>query len=249
MIGTVLITGAAARIGRYISKGLSDDGWTVIIHYNRSGSRAEELVTEINQNGGKAFALGANLSVPSERDRLIGEARTLAKRPLTALINNASTFNDDRTDSFTRSGYEHHMNVNLYAPISLARDFAAQLPEDANGCIINLLDQRVLNPDPSYFTYAISKAALLSATRTLAQSLAPSIRVNGIGPGPTLQNQVQSGDDFKQEKTTTLLGEGSPPETILDGVRYLLGAKAVTGQMIAIDGGQHLLWPDEFKHE
>lgn len=245
MSGTVLITGAAARIGSHIAKGLADDGWTVVVHYNRSEDRAQKLVSNINQNGGKAFALGANLAVPGERDNLVSEARILAKRPLTALINNASTFHDDRAQTFMRAEYDHHMNINLFAPLKLSQDFAAQLPEKETGSIINMIDQRVLNPDPSYFTYAVSKNALLAATRTLAQSLAPKIRVNGIGPGPTLQNHSQSEQEFKDEVSSTLLGTGSPPDTILDGVRYLLSAKAITGQMIAIDGGQHLSWVKE----
>lgn len=245
MKGTVLVTGGAARIGRHISKGLADDGWTVIIHFNRSDKPAHTLTSEINSNGGKAFALGANLAVPVERDNLIAEARDMTKRPITALINNASTFTDDRAQSFTRQEYSHHMDVNLYAAISLSRDFSAQLPKDTKGCIVNMIDQRILNPDPDYFTYAISKAALYAATRTLAQSLAPQVRVNGIGPGPTMQNKSQTEIEFAEERKSTLLEDGSPPDTILDGVRYLLDAKAVTGQMLVIDGGQHLSWNEE----
>jgi len=242
MTGTVLITGAAARIGAHIAKGLANDGWTVVIHYNRSASKAETLVSEINNGGGKAFALGANLAIPSERNELIGEARELANRPLTALINNASTFQDDRLESFERGSYDHHIEINLHAPIKLGQDFAAQLPENQSGSIINIIDQRVLAPNPSFFTYGISKAALLAATKTMAQALAPNIRVNGIGPGPTLQNKAQDAKMFADESSSTLLGDGSPPDTILHGVRYLLAAEAVTGQMIAIDGGQHLIW-------
>ncbi len=242
MSGTVLITGAAARIGAHLAKGLAHDGWTVVIHYNRSAKKAEALVNAINSGGGKAFALSANLAIPSERNELVDEARELANRPLTALINNASTFQDDRIASFSRGSYDHHMEINLHAPVKLSQDFAAQLPENQSGSIINMIDQRVLAPDPTYFTYGISKAALLSATKTMAQALAPNIRVNGIGPGPTLQNKVQDEKMFANESASTLLGEGSPPDTILHGVRYLLAAKSVTGQMIAIDGGQHLIW-------
>lgn len=245
MNGTILVTGGAARIGRHISKGLADDGWTVIVHFNRSDKPAHALTSEINSNGGKAFAIGANLVVPAERDSLISEAREMTKRPITALVNNASTFTDDRAQTFTRSDFNHHMDVNLYAAISLSRDFAAQLPKETKGTIINMIDQRVLNPDPDYFTYAVSKAALYAATRTLAQSLAPQVRVNGIGPGPTIQNRTQTETEFANERNSTILGEGSPPDTILDGVRYLLGAKSVTGQMLAIDGGQHLIWNEE----
>ena len=243
MTSTVLITGAAARIGRHIAKGLANDGWTTIIHYNRSAARAEALTLEINNGGGRAFALGANLSVPAERDELINEARELANRPLSALINNASTFNDDRASNFQRGDYDHHMDINLYAPLKLTQDFAAQLPDNQTGCVINMIDQRVLSADPSFFTYGISKAALHAATQTLAQSFAPRVRVNAIGPGPTLQNKTQDEAIFAAEKASTILGIGSPPDTILHGVRYLLSAEAVTGQMIAIDGGQHLIRP------
>jgi len=240
--GAVLITGAAARVGRYIAIGLAQDRWTVIIHYNRSGQKAQELVSEINQNIGKAFALGANLSVPAERDNLISEARNLAQRPLNALINNASTFDPDGAADFSRGSFDHHLNVNLYAPLALSREFAAQLPEDELGSIINIIDQKVLNSDPAYFTYSISKSALFTATKTMAQSFAPRIRVNAVGPGPTFRNKAQKDGEFETELSATLLGIGSPPDTIVDGIRYLLSASSVTGQMIAIDGGQHLNW-------
>ncbi len=240
MSGTVLITGAGARIGAHLARGLAADGWTVIIHYNRSKTRAEELVAQIDQSGGKAYSIGANLSVPSDLGSLVAKAANVSGGQLTALINNASTFDDDHTDSFTRGSYNHHMDVNLYAPIKLAQDFTAQLPDDHKGCIINMIDQQVLRPEPNYFTYAISKAALHAATKTLAQSLAPNIRVNAIGPGPTLQNKTQTEAEFSDQQSSTLLGTGSPPDTILQGVRYLLAAEAVTGQMIAIDGGEHL---------
>ena len=240
----VLITGAAARIGAHLAQGLASDGWTVIIHYNRSKTRAKDLVTQINQSGGKAFSVGANLSVPSDLSNLVARAAEISGEPLTALINNASTFDDDRADNFTRGSYDHHMDVNLYAPLKLTQEFArglaSELADSQKGCVINIIDQQVLRPEPEYLTYAISKAALHAATKTLAQSLAPNIRVNAIGPGPTLQNTSQTEEIFAAEQAATLLGTGSPPETILHGVRYLLSAEAVTGQMIAVDGGQHL---------
>jgi len=242
MSGNVLITGAAARIGSHIAKGLAADGWTVVIHYNRSEKSAAALAETINDQGGQAFTLSANLAVPVERDTLIKRASDLTKGPLTALINNASTFRDDSPKNFNRGSYDHHMDINLYAPIKLSQDFAAQLPGSQQGAIINMIDQWVLSSNPTFFTYGISKSGLYAATKSMAQSFAPNIRVNGIGPGPTLQNAIQSSEDFAAEQAATLLGEGSPPDTILGGVRYLLGASAVTGQMIAIDGGQHLNW-------
>lgn len=242
MTGTVLITGAGARIGKVLARGLASDGWKVVIHYNRSTIGARNLINDITSDGGKAVMVQANLTVPQELGKLIEAACEAAGTPLTALINNASTFEPDTAQDFTRANFDHHTNVNLYAPIKLAQDFAAQLPKDKQGAIINLIDQRVFKPNPTYFTYSITKSALLWATQTLAQSLAPKIRVNGIGPGPTLQNTAQTAGDFSHESQTTLLERGSPPETILDAARYLLGAKSVTGQMIAVDGGQHLNW-------
>ena len=231
----VLITGAGARIGAYLARGLADDGWHVCIHYNRSASKAQSLADEIIKAGGSASIVKANLSVPQEVNTLIERCG----RPLTALINNASTFEPDTAENFTTSTLEYHRVVNLDAPLRLSADFAAQA---AGGSIINMIDNRVLKPNPQFFTYSLAKAGLYWATKTMAQSFAPSIRVNGIGPGPTLGNTGQAEGDFSAEAKATLLGEGSPPETILQGVRYLLSAEAVTGQMIAIDGGQHLLW-------
>lgn len=240
MSGAILITGAGARVGRYLAKGLAADGWAVAIHYNRSKSGAETLAHDIKEQGGKAAIVQGNLFVPQDLDSLVSRASAALGEPLTALINNASTFEDDRAEDFTRASYDYHMDINLRAPVMLAKQLAQQLPQEESGCIINMIDQRVLNPDPTFFTYAMSKSALHWATKTLAQSLAPHIRVNAIGPGPTLKNHMQTDDDFSGEATSTILGKGSPPESLLEAARYLLMAKSVTGQMIAVDGGQHL---------
>ncbi len=236
----VLITGAAARIGRHLAIGLAKDGWTVIIHANRSIGRAEALARSICEAGGKAWAVKANLAVPEALYGLIDQARQQAASPITALINNASTFSADDAQTFSRALFDHHMDVNLYAALKLSQDFAAQCPKAIQGNIINIIDQRIHRPQPDYFTYSLSKAGLYWATQTLAQSLAPAIRVNAVGPGPVLQNSAQSAADFQNECQTTLLGYGSPPETILAAVQYLLSARSVTGQMITVDGGQHL---------
>ena len=240
MSRAILITGAGARVGRYFAKGLAAEGWAVAIHYNRSKKGAEALANEIIEQGGHAAIVQGNLFVPQDLDSLVIRASEVLGQPLTALINNASTFEDDRAEDFTRASYDYHMDVNLRAPVMLAQQLAAQLPKGEKGSIINMIDQRVLNPDPTFFTYALSKSALYWATKTLAQSLAPYIRVNAIGPGPTLKNHSQTDADFADEAASTLLGAGSPPETLLDAARYLLMAKSVTGQMIAVDGGQHL---------
>lgn len=237
---TILITGAGARVGRYLAKGLALDGWHVAIHYNRSSSGAESLASEIKEQGGKAVVVQGNLFVPQDVDTLVSRAVEVLGEPLTALINNASTFDDDRADDFTRASYDYHMDVNLRAPLSLSQQLSAQLPKDEKGCIINMIDQRVLAPDSTFFTYAMSKSALYWATKTMAQSFAPHIRVNGIGPGPTLKNHAQTDKEFSDEAASTLLGAGSPPKELLEAARYLLSASSVTGQMIAVDGGQHL---------
>lgn len=232
----VLITGAGARVGAYIARGLAEDGWHVCIHYNRSADKAQSLAGDLIAKGGSASIVKANLSVPQEVNTLIERC----DKPLSALINNASTFKPDSAENFTTAIWDYHRAVNLDAPLRLASDFVRQVKSE--GCIINMIDQRVLKPNPQFFTYSLAKAGLYWATKTMAQSFAPTIRVNGIGPGPTLENTGQDEGEFTSEAKATLLGEGSPPETILHSVRYLLDAKAVTGQMIAVDGGQHLLW-------
>ena len=232
----VLITGAAARVGRHIALGLADDGWHVCIHFNSSASSAQELADKISASGGSASIVQANLSKPEEVSTLIAGC----DRPLSALINNASTFEPDTAQNFSTESWGFHRAVNLDAPLRLSADFAAQA--EPGSCIINMIDQRVLKPNPQFFTYSLAKAGLHWATKTLAQSFAPDVRVNGIGPGPTLKNTGQAEGEFAAEAKATLLGAGSPPDTILQAVRYLLSAKAVTGQMIAVDGGQHLVW-------
>ena len=238
MSGAVLITGAGARVGRALAKGLAQDGWAVAIHYNRSRDGADGLVKSIMDSDGKASAVQANLNVPDQLDSLISRAADSLSTPLTALINNASTFENDSASTFTFASYDHHMETNLRAPLVLCQHFASQAPDGS--AIINITDNRVLKPKSEYFSYALSKAGLHWATKTLAQSLAPKIRVNEIGPGPTLRNKTQTEADFEMEKAATLLGNGSPPEDILRAVRYLLAARSVTGQHIAVDGGQHL---------
>lgn len=232
----VLITGAAARLGAHLARGLSDDGWHICIHFNRSVEKAKALQAEIVESGGTASLVKANLSVPQDVNTLVERC----EGPLHALINNASTFQPDTAQTFSTAIWDYHRAVNLDAPLKLSAKFGAQATAGAS--IINMIDQRVLKPNPQYFSYSLAKAGLYWATKTMAQSFAPDVRVNGVGPGPTLENTQQAEGDFTAEAQATLLGEGSPPDTILHAVRYLLAAKAVTGQMIAVDGGQHLAW-------
>lgn len=237
-----MITGAGGRVGAALARGLAQDGWAVAVHYSRSETGAQTVAQDIIENGGKAATIAANLNIPAEYQSLVSRSAKALGMPLTALINNASTFTDDSIENFTPALFDHHMNVNLRAPLALAQGFAAQVPEAAQGVIINMLDQRVLKPNPMFFTYSISKSALYWSTKTLAQALAPRVRVNAIGPGPTLKNTAQSETEFTRETETTLLEYGSPPDTLLEAARYLLSAGSVTGQMIAVDGGQHLTW-------
>lgn len=242
MSRSILITGAGARVGAHFAKGLAREGWSVAVHYNRSKDGASTLAAQIHEAGGKAKIVQANLAVPQEVDSLISRASSALGEPLTALINNASTFAPDTAENFTRAGYDYHMEVNLRAPLLLTQKLAEQLPAASAGVVINIIDQRVLKPNPTFFTYTTAKAALYWATKTLAQSYAPKLRINGIGPGPTLANVHQKAGEFDAEVAGTLLGTPSNPDALLDGVRYLLGAESVTGQMIAIDSGQHLAW-------
>jgi len=239
---TVLITGAGARIGAHLAKGLAADRWAVAVHYNRSRAGAEKLISEIGAAGRKAVSVQGNLFVPQDVDSLIERASEALGYPLTALINNASTFEEDSAEDFTRGGFDFHMDVNLRAPLILTQNLAAQLPKDENGAVINIIDQRVLKPNPLFFSYSLSKSALHWATQTMAQALAPHVRVNAIGPGPTMQNKGQTPEDFTAEQHKTLLQNGSSPEALLEACRYLLSATSVTGQMLAVDGGQHLTW-------
>lgn len=242
MTGTVLITGGSTRIGRFIAEGLVKDGWKVVIHYNRSESAAQALADDLNTNGKRAAIISGNLNVPGDVQSLIDRAANRIDAPLSALINNASSFDADDIRDTSGALFDHHMDVNLRAPLLLSQAFAAQLPDGTPGSIINMIDQRVLKPNPQFLTYSLSKAGLHWLTKTLAQALAPHIRVNAVGPGPTLRNHMQSEVEFERELQSTLLRNGSPPDAILDAIRYLLGASSVTGQMIAVDGGQHLLW-------
>ena len=161
---------------------------------------------------------------------------------MTCLINNASHFEDDRLQTLNEESWRTHMAVNLQAPVFLSQALSAQLPVGEEGNIINILDQRVLRPNPLFFSYTLTKSALFTATKTMAQALAPRIRVNAIGPGPALASIYQSNEEFEREANSTLLGRGTTPEEIAEAVIFILRAQAMTGQMIALDAGQHLLW-------
>lgn len=237
--GAALITGGARRIGRALTRACADAGFDVAIHVRIIDDDAEAAASDVRARGRRAHLLTCDLRQEAATVALVGEAES-ELGPVTLLVNNASVFEDDSLASMNRASWDAHMETNLRAPVVLAEAFAAQAPD--GGCIVNLLDQRVLKPDPRFFSYALSRNALWWATRTLAQALAPRIRVNGVGPGPTLPSIHQTEAEFASEAAGTLLQRPGSPQAVAEAVRWLVEAELVTGQMIAVDGGQHLGW-------
>lgn len=238
-----LITGAADRIGAAIATRLAAEGFAVIIHYRSSGEKAEHLADAIGADGGRAAIVRADLAKREDRMGLIAAASEYFG-PLSILINNASVFEPDSTETLHEDLWDLHMAVHAEAPIFLARDFSAQLPQGSTGNIVNIIDERVLSPSPDYFSYTLSKSLLWTATRTLAQSLAPRVRVNAIGPGPTLANSRQSEAEFEASRQRLPLQTGADPEELAEGVVAILNLPSMTGQMLALDGGEHLQWAE-----
>ncbi len=238
---TALITGAARRIGRIIALDLAAHGWNIAIHYNSSQKEAEEVATEVGKHGGSVGIFQADLGMESECERLV-PLICQEMGPLTCLINNASVFEHDTPKTATRDSWDRHMQINLRAPFVLTQGFRSQLPDGMEGNIINIIDQRVWNLSPVFTSYTLSKAGLWALTQTLAQGLAPTIRVNAIGPGPTLRNTFQGEESFEREWKSVLLGRKVDLREICEAVRFILDARSMTGQMIALDSGQHLGW-------
>lgn len=236
---TALVTGAARRIGRAIALDLAHHGWAVAVHCHQSEPEAREVIGLIERGGGRAALVRADLAHEAETGTLVPRAAA-ALGPITCLVNNASTFELDLADTVTRASWDAHLETNLRAPFLLTQAFARQLPADQAGNVVNLLDQRVWNLTPYFVSYTVSKTGLWTLTRSLALALAPRIRVNAIGPGPALKSPRQSEADFTRQCEMTPLKRGTSPEEICDAVRFILGAPALTGQMIVLDGGQHL---------
>jgi len=236
-----LVTGSARRIGRAIALDLARHGWSVGIHHNTSRDDAEAVAAEIVDGGGKAVTLAADLGDESQVGTLITEAAE-ALGPIGCLVNNASRFERDEADTVTRESWDEHLNVNLRAPFVLIQKMAETLPDDADGVVVNMLDERVWNLTPHFTSYTVSKAALWTLTQTLALALAPQIRVNAIGPGPTLASARQTPEQFREQYESMPLQRAIDPQEICDAVRFIIGAGSMTGQMLALDSGQHLGW-------
>lgn len=241
MTKNALITGASKRIGRAIAIKLAQSGWSIALHYNSSSLEAEKLSAELSANGYKSVLIKADLSASQTLERVVDEARNTLG-PLSALINNASLFEADDIRSVSETSFKNHINTNLLAPILLSKAFAEQFDIKVceQGNIVNIIDQRVMNLRPDFLSYTLSKSALWTLTQTLAMELAPKIRVNAIGPGPTLANIRQTEAQFRQQCAAVPLGYGPTELEIADGVSFLLGARSITGEFLAMDGGQHL---------
>jgi NAD(P)-dependent dehydrogenase (short-subunit alcohol dehydrogenase family) len=234
-----LVTGGARRIGRAIVEDLARHGWAVAIHCNHSRDEAEALSGAIGKNGGRAVIVAGDFTDPATPARLIGEAGS-ALGPITLLVNNASIFEADAVGSLDRALWDRQLAINLAAPVFLAEAFARQVPEGVEGNIVNLLDQSIWRPRPVNYSYEVSKAALATATLSLAQALAPRIRVNGIAPGPTLPSIYQTEDGYRRLVASVPLKRAPELTEFGRTIRYIVETRSITGQVIALDGGQHL---------
>jgi NAD(P)-dependent dehydrogenase (short-subunit alcohol dehydrogenase family) len=237
-----LVTGGARRIGRAIADDLANHGWSVAIHFSRSHEDAHQAAADIVTRGGRSACVQGDLADPSSPQQIVAAAAA-ALGPLTLLVNNAAIFERDTAGQLDSGLWQRQMAINLMAPVFLADAFARQLPADADGNVVNMLDQRIWRPTPSHFSYQISKSALYAATETLAQALAPRIRVNAIAPGPALPN-VHASDDRAFQRRVALLPLGRGPDIADFGrtVRYFVENRSITGQVIALDGGEHIEW-------
>ncbi|WP_320176759.1 SDR family oxidoreductase [Roseovarius pacificus] len=246
-----LVTGAGKRLGRAMALELARRGYDVGVHYATSADEAEAVAEDIRGMGQRAVALQADLLQEDQVQALMPEAARALGGPITCLINNASIFEYDNIGTATRESWDRHMESNLRAPFVLTQALAAQIPEPgqcdngetlAHGLVVNMVDQRVRKLTPEFMTYTLAKMGLWAFTRTAAQALAPRVRVNAIGPGPTLQGHRQSDSHFQRQRQTTVLNRGANAEDIVAALAYFLDAPAVTGQLLCVDGGQHLGW-------
>ena len=239
VLKVALVTGAARRIGKRIALTLAEQGWHVAIHYRNSAAKAEAVAAEARLRGVRAMTVEADLAKEREVEAVMPKvAEHLG--PVSLLVNNASVFEMDKAETATRASWDKHIETNLRAPLVLSQAFARQFTADRGGNIINLLDQRVWKLTPYFLSYTVAKMGLWTLTRTLALSYAPRIRVNGIGPGPTLPSPRQTQEQFAAQSAAMPLGHGATPREIARAVQFILDSPSMTGQMIALDGGQHL---------
>jgi NAD(P)-dependent dehydrogenase (short-subunit alcohol dehydrogenase family) len=236
-----LVTGAGKRLGRAMATVLAEDGWDIAIHCNASRHAAEETARLVEQAGRRAAIVSADLARESDSVKVVPEAGA-ALGPLTLLINNASIFELDRLMTMTKRSWDRHMAINLRAPLVLTQAFVAQLPQGAEGLVINMLDQRVENLTPNFLSYSVSKVGLWGATKVLARQLAPRVRVNAIGPGPALKPTEVSEADWEKLNSSVPLQRGTSPEEIGAAVRFIVSARSMTGQLISLDGGMQMGW-------
>ena len=236
-----LVTGGAVRLGRSIALALAGQGFAVAVHCNSRRREAEATAAEIRALGVRAVVLVADLAREDEVQGLVAAA-TAAIGPLGVLVNNASTFERDEWNDATRESWDLHMEPNLRAPFVLAQHFARALPEAAEGVVLNMLDMRVWSLTPHFVSYTVSKAGLWALTQSLALALAPRVRVVAIGPGPALPNARQSQAQFERQAASTPLRRGTTADEVAQAALMLLALPSVTGQMLALDGGQHLQW-------
>jgi len=238
---TALVTGAGVRIGAAIARDLARHGWSVALHCRKSRMEADALAAEIAAEGGRAAVVVGDLADPQAIPRIVADARDVLG-PLGLLVNSAAMFEGDAIGALDPDLFDRQLRVNLMAPCLLADAFVNLLPEGQSGNIVNIIDQRVLKLTPQFFSYTLAKSALWTATQTLAQALAPRVRVNGIGPGPTAISARQSPDDFARQAAAVPLGFGPRLEEFGRTIRYLVETPSITGQLICLDGGQHLAW-------
>ncbi|MFL2802808.1 MAG: SDR family oxidoreductase [Paracoccaceae bacterium] len=251
MSKSALITGGAKRIGKAIAICLAERGYDIVIHYSQSKKEAEELVIKLKSLGVEAFCVKANLLKDFEISTLVDKSKKIIGKPLDLLINNASIFENDSLTSLTLESWDRHLFTNLKAPVFLSKEFSIQVPDNstdenneilASSNIINIIDQKVLNLNPRFFSYTLAKSSLLNFTKLSAQELGPKIRVNAIGPGPTLKASHQSEEQFQNQRKSTLLKRGSDVKEICRTILYILSSPGLTGQLITLDGGEHLTW-------
>ena len=236
----IIITGGATRIGAAIAKKLSGPNKEILIHYNKSKIKAEVLKKQLEKNNTKVYLVKGDLSKEKDINKILKFAKSKLKY-FDCLINNASLFENDKLDNFTKNSWENHINTNLKAPASLSKGFSKNIKKGNNN-IINIIDQRVFKLTPFFFSYTLSKTGLYTLTKTSAMSLSPNVRVNGIAPGPTIKNIRQSEKHFKKQYLATPLKRQVDVNEICNAVDFFIKNRSITGQVLAIDSGQNMNW-------